>query len=328
MQLLTSNIARKLRAMSNGAAFSRPYVFRYDQVLGTSLDLHIRANSAHSAKRAEDEVLIEIDRLENILSGWSATSEFSRWRAQRGDPTFVSPELADVLRRADAWRTITGKAFDPAAQEIVDRLGQKPVESAPDLHAQHGRLWLVDIAASTAWLLTHSSISLDAIAKGYIITQAAARGAEVEGVTDIIVNIGGDIQHFGTRPTVIGIQDPFASEDKSPPIGAVRIQNAALATSGGYRRGFMMKRGRLSRIVDPRSGKLVEHVASASVFAPNCATADALSTAFRVMQPHESIALADSLPEVGCMLVEHDGTITTSSAWKDYAVYTDQLRVA
>lgn len=328
MQLLTSNFARKLQAIRHGSAFSRPYIFRYDQVLGTSLDLHVRATSAHSAKRAEDEVLIEIDRLENILSGQSPTSEFSRWRAERGDPTLVSPELADVLRRADAWRTITGKAFDPAAQEIIDALDEKAVGSADDLHAGHGRLWLVDIAESTAWLLTRSSISLDAIAKGYIVAQAAARGAEVEGVTAVLVNIGGHIQHFGARPTVIGIQDPFASEDNSSPVGAVRIQNGALATSAGYRRGFMTHGRRLPSIIDTRSGKRVEHIASASVFAPNCATADALSTAFRVMQPRESIALADSLPDVGCMLVEQDGTIRSNSAWMDRAVYTDQRRVA
>jgi hypothetical protein len=46
------------------------------------------------------------------------------------------------------------------------------------------------------------------------------------------------------------------------------------------------------------------------------------------LQPTESIALADSLPDVGCMLVAKDGTITTNSRWMDSAVYTHQLRVA
>ena len=116
--------------------------------------------------------------------------------------------------------------------------------------------------------------------------------------------------------------------ENGPAIGAVRMQNAALATSGGYRRGFVTSGRRVSHIVDPRTGLPVDHIASASVFAPDCATADALATAFSVMQPAQSVALADALSNVGCMLVEKDGAITTSSAWMDRAVYTDQLQVA
>lgn len=290
MQRFTSNIARKFRALRQGAGSPRARIYSYDHVLGTSLELQVRARSERSAKRAESEVLIEIDRLDNILSGWSPSSEFSRWRASQGEEPRMSPDLTEVLRRAEEWRAITDGAFNTA--------------------------------------LSESELSLDAIAKGYIVAMAAALGAEVEGVTDILLNIGGDVQHIGSLPMVIGVADPFAPAENAPAIGAVRLENAALATSGGYRRGFIANGRRVSHIIDPRIGQPVDHIASASVFAPDCATADALSTAFSVMQPHESIALADSLPEVGCMLVESDGTITTNSAWMDRAVYTHQLQVA
>ena len=290
MQRFTSNIARKFRALRQGAGAPRARIYSYDHVLGTSLELQVRAHSERSAKHAETEVLIEVDRLDNILSGWSAGSEFSRWRASRDKDLRMSPDLAEVLRRAEAWRAMTGGAFDPA--------------------------------------FTGSEFSLDAIAKGYIVAMAAAIGAAVDGVTDILLNIGGDVQHFGSLPMVIGVADPFAPAENAPAIGAVRLENAGLATSGGYRRGLIDNGRRVSHIIDPRTAQPVDHIASASVFAPDCATADALSTAFSVMQPRESIALADSLPEVGCMLVESDGTITTSSAWMDRAVYTHQLQVA
>lgn len=289
MQRFTSNIARKFRALRQGAGTPRARIYSYDRVLGTSLELQVRARSERSAKHAETEVLIEVDRLDNILSGRSETSEFSRWRASGGQLQ-MSPDLAEVLRRAEEWRGITGGAFNTAISE--------------------------------------SELSLDAIAKGYIVAMAAALGAEVDGVTDILLNIGGDVQHVGALPMVIGVADPFAPAENAPAIGAVRLENAALATSGGYRRGFIANGRRVSHIIDPRTGQPVDHIASASVFAPDCATADALSTAFSVMQPQESIALADSLPEVGCMLVESDGTITTNSAWMDRAVYTHQLQVA
>jgi thiamine biosynthesis lipoprotein ApbE len=57
-------------------------------------------------------------------------------------------------------------------------------------------------------------------------------------------------------------------------------------------------------------------VLSASAVAPDCATADALSTAFAVLAPADSVALADALPGVGCLLVEADGTLTASAGWR------------
>jgi thiamine biosynthesis lipoprotein len=303
-------------------------LFNYEHVLGTSLELQVRARSERTARWAECEVLEEIDRLERILSGWSPESEFSRWLQTRGESVRVSAELIAILSKADQWRTITGRAFDPAAQEVIEQLIQKGIVPPPAFEEKHTPLWTVNSAASTACLLTEASISLDAIAKGYIVAQAAARGAAIDGVEDVLLNVGGDIQHYGSHATVAGVADPFAPEENGPAIGAVRIQNAALATSGGYRRGFVTSGRRVSHIVDPRTGLPVDHIASASVFAPDCATADALATAFSVMQPAQSVALADALSNVGCMLVEKDGAITTSSAWMDRAVYTNQLQVA
>ena len=87
--------------------------------------------------------------------------------------------------------------------------------------------------------------------------------------------------------------DPHAPAENMPPIAVVRLRGEALATSGGYRRGFEMGGHTVSHILDPRTGRPARQVASASVVAPDCATADALSTAFNVLAPAESVALAE-----------------------------------
>jgi thiamine biosynthesis lipoprotein len=152
------------------------------------------------------------------------------------------------------------------------------------------------------------------------VSRAAALARAVDGVSEVLLNVGGDLQHLGERPAVLGVTDPFAPAENAKPIAAVRLQNAAIATSGGYRRGFIANGRRVSHIVDPRTGQPTERIASASVFAPDCATADALSTAFSVLAPHESVALADSLPDIGCLLVERDGTLTTNATWNTRAI--------
>lgn len=303
----------------------RRHAYHYEHVLGTSFELNVVATGVSAARRAESVALAEVDRLEAILSGWSSTSELAHWTATQDVDVAISPELADVLHASDAWRARTGGAFDAAAQAIIALLRDGSAECSEEalrvlLASLRGPRWHVDRRAGIARRLTTHAISIDAIAKGYIVTRAAALARAVDGVSEVLLNVGGDVQHLGDRPAVVGITDPFAPAENAKPIAAVHLKDSAIATSGGYRRGFIAHGRRVSHIVDPRTGQPTERIASASVFAPDCATADALSTAFSVLTPQESVALADSLSDVGCLLVERDGTITTNVTWNARAI--------
>jgi thiamine biosynthesis lipoprotein ApbE len=307
-----------MQRWARGSVRARHFAFAYEHVLGTSLELQVVAPREGAARRAEAMALAEIDRLSPILSGWTSTSELALWLATFDADVPVSAELAEVLHLSASWRERTAGAFDPAVQSIVERLRDGRADVVAP-RASSEPLWRVERPGGTARRLTRDAISLDAIAKGYIVARAATRARSVEGVADVLLNVGGDVQHVGEHAAAVGVADPFAPAENAPPIAVVRLQNAALATSGGYRRGFVVNGRRVSHIVDPRTGQPAERIASASVLAPDCATADALSTAFSVMSPHESVALADSLGDVGCLLVEHDGTVTTNAIWNDRA---------
>jgi thiamine biosynthesis lipoprotein len=317
-RLLTTRLEHVMRRLQRRSPRARHFAFAYEHVLGTSFELQVVAPRESVARRAEAMALAEIDRLSPVLSGWSSTSELALWLATHDADVPISAELAAVLELSTMWRERTGGAFDPAVQSIVERLCDGRGDGVA-LRPAHEPLWLVERDGATARRLTRDAISLDAIAKGYIVARAAERARAVEGVADLLLNVGGDVQHFGERAALVGVADPFAPAENAPPISVVRLRNAALATSGGYRRGFLVNGRRVSHIVDPRTGQPAERIASASVLAPDCATADALSTAFSVMPPLACVALADSLGDVGCLLVEHDGTVTTNALWNDGA---------
>jgi thiamine biosynthesis lipoprotein ApbE len=287
-------------------------------VLGTSLELQVMATHAEAAQRAEQSALAEVDRLEQVLSGWSETSELSRWQQTHGVDVPVSPELAEVLELGEDWRIWTVGAFHPAAVSLVGLLGDNTQSS--DVRDRIGELkealWTVDRERNVARRLTRLPVSLDALAKGYIVDHVAASACAIEGVTQVLVNIGGDLRHSGDNELAVGVADPSAPADNAPPIAVVKLHGEALATSGGYRRGFTVAGRAVSHILDSRTGEPTSKVTSASVIAPDCATADALSTAFSVLTPAESVAIADSLRGVGCMMVEQDGTITTNRMWR------------
>src|SRR5690242_6457875 len=79
----------------------------YENVLGTSMEIKVVASSEADADAAEQAALTEIKRLNDILSGYDAASEFSRWSRTRGEAIRVSPELMEVLTLWDSWRTRT-----------------------------------------------------------------------------------------------------------------------------------------------------------------------------------------------------------------------------
>jgi len=310
-----------------GAAFgakvsrSARYAFDYENVLGTSLELQLVATDRETARHAESAVLAEIDRLALILSGYSETSELSRWLTTHDADVAVSGELADVLEMAERWRVRTAGAFDPAAVSLVELL-QSPstADSIRERLTQLNRpLWNVDRERGTARRLTRLGVSLDALAKGYVVERAAAALRDTHGVSQLLLNVGGDLRHHGSRAVAVGIANPHAPADNAPPLAVVHLRDAAIATSGGYRRGFEVNGQRVSHILDPRTGHAAERIASASVLAPDCATADALSTAFSVLPPRESVEIADSLPGVGCLIVERDGIVTTNALWNGHA---------
>jgi FAD:protein FMN transferase len=93
--------------------------FHYENVLGTSLDLKIEADSATDAESAITAVRHEIEREAGILSAWDRSSEFSRWAGTTGQPVRVSPELFEVLSLFDLWRDRSGGALDAAAETVV-----------------------------------------------------------------------------------------------------------------------------------------------------------------------------------------------------------------
>jgi hypothetical protein len=157
---------------------------------------------------------------------------------------------------------------------------------------------------------------LNSFVKSYVLDRAADRGARTSGVTAIVVNVGGDLVSRGAWTETVGVTDPRASADNAPPLARVRVRDRAVATSGGYRRGFDIAGVHYSHIVDPRTGHPTGHVLSATVVARDAADAGALATAFCVLGANESRQLAALVPDAEYLLVLADGREVSSAGWR------------
>jgi thiamine biosynthesis lipoprotein ApbE len=303
------------------------YAFYHENVMGTSMELRVRAVDEAAARRAEELVLRRIDRLSAIFSGYDPTSEFSRWQGGTKAPSTLSPELFGVLQASEAWWSRTDGAFDPRV-EALSRLWaacarRDRLPDAEELaHAKAlmtGRAWRLDPSLRTAERLSDCPLSLDGIAKGFIVERACdAALAEVPGVTGVMLNVGGDLRSRGAIEGTIGIAAPWADSESSEPLCYVEVKDRSVATSGSSQRGFRIGGRWYSHVLDPRSGRPVERVAAATVVAERSVDADAFAKACNVLEPEECRRLARSLGGIEFLIVGKDGRTTRSDGWHRY----------
>lgn len=297
----------------------------HEPVLGTRLVLRIRAGDAATARAAEGAALAEFDRLEALLSAYRPDSEWSRWR--RGEVATPCAEVTALLVLAEHWHSASEGAFNPQAGVLrqrwltAERDQVMPADDELATLAAGLQQLPYSVTGGPAGASVErsgdcSALDLHALAKGWIVDRSAEAAMMAGEVVEILVNAGGDLLHRGTGEVVVGIEDPRRPFDNVAPMVRVRLSDCGLATGSGARRPVTIGGRRFSHVIDPRSGLPVEHILSASVFAPDAATADAVATVVGVLPIAEGASFAETLPGVGCCLLAADGTLVRTDLWR------------
>ncbi len=275
-----------------------------EPLLGTRAEVAVTADSTDEALAAERMVLDEVARLESVFTVFDQSSELHALR--RTGRTDV-PELLAVVELAQRWRERTGGAFDPGMQPLIDRWDEA---AACDTVPSPGEL--LDVVAE-AGVRGSGALNFNAIAKGWIAERAVQLAVtEAGGVSGAWLSLGGDVVHRGEGSVVVGIEDPRRPYDNVAPLMTTELSRESLATSGGARRWWTIGGQRYSKVLDPRSGRPVDRIMSATVTAPDGATADVLATVALILSPEETLALVED-SGAACLLVDRDGAITSSS---------------
>jgi FAD:protein FMN transferase len=259
-------------------------------------------------------VFAALDRLEDQFSIFRPQSELARWR--RGEVGQPSIELRALLNAAAQWHRESGGVLNPAVGVLSRRW-----EKAADEGAVPSGEELVELAASIAAprfvgdvpIGDCTELTFHSLAKGLIIDLAMARAGADHG--SLLVNVGGDLRHAGGAQIIVGIENPLRAYDNEPPLARVRLGNAALATSGGARRGWTIGDRWFSHVIDPRTGWPVEHIASASVVAADTMTADAIATVLSVLTIDDGLSFADRF-NAAAYIVGADGSVKINDAWR------------
>lgn len=279
-----------------------------EPLLGTRVEIEVRASSAATVARAEQAVIAEMQRLEAVFTVFDTSSDLHVFAA-----TGVTdvPELAVVSDLALDWRQRTRGLFEPSIQPLMQRWDAAEIAGVPPTDLELAAL----VAAVDEGAIPDN---LNAIAKGWIADHAATSITTDPTVDGVWVNAGGDVVHRGIGSLRVGVEDPRRPYDNAPPLAVVELHDEALATSGGTRRFWTIGGRRYSKVLDPRSGRPLERLRSASVIAADAVTADVLATVALVATVDETLSLASDA-DAACLLVTAEGEVVST---------TDRFRAA
>lgn len=297
--------------------------------MGSSLRIAVWTSQREVATAALARAFDEVARLESLLTVWRAPSDVSRLNAAAGSgvPIEVSADTTSVLGTALEAGRATGGTFDVTFGALSDlwRFDHDQDNTVPSAEAIAARLPLIDYtrvhvdeAGHRAWIDTPGvRVHLGGIGKGYAVDRVAAllRGA---GFSDFLIQGGGDLYaagHPGARAWRVGIQDPRGTPDDL--FATIEVEDETVSTSGDYERFFEHNGVRYHHLIDPDTGWPATSLRSVTIVAPKAVDADWLSTGVFIMGPERGLALVESLPGVGAVLVTATGGLRVSERLRD-----------
>ena len=275
-----------------------------------------------------DKTLEYYHRLFDIYYEYSGINNLRTVNKNAGiEPVKVDTELIDFLEYCKELFTITkGKTNvmlgsvlriwhdhremaedDPASSSVPDGA----LLAAAAAHTDISSL-VIDREAGTVYISDpEASIDVGAIGKGYV-TELLYGMLKEAGVDSFALNIGGNLRTIGVKPDgtewSTGITNPDRDSVESF-VCRVRMGDTSLVTSGDYERYYMVGNKKYHHIIDPATLAPANYFSSVSVFTPDSALADALSTALFCMSYEDGLALINEIGDVEVIWVDTDYSV-------------------
>lgn len=313
--------------MLQGAAQGTTYHIKY-----------VAPANAVDAKRLQadvEKVLAEIDRQ---MSTYRDASEISRFnRSPAGEWFKVSTPLVKLVAISHEISKKTSGAQDVTVSPLVrlwqfgpGEVGTKsagsfrpPTEEQIQAARKKVGCEKLDFRLDRDVLrkrVEGLEVDLSSIAQGYSVDRLVDILRE-HGQHQFMIELGGELYASGKRsdgqPWRVAVERPEVG--KREMAMAVPLVDGALATAGGSRHFFEYEGKRYSHIIDPATGRPVEHtLLSVTVAADSCTQADGWDTPLVVLGPERGMVCAERNGIAAMFISRTDAgdEVRTTTAWK------------
>lgn len=283
-----------MKPASDSARRARP-------LLGTFVEI-----SAGGAPRADLDAAIEeafhaVAEVHRLMSAHEPDSDVGRLNSEASRHVVrVHPWTHEVLRTACELQEATAGVFNIT---LVPHSSRPTPPPRSDIELLTGHC--VRFGQSRV------RIDLGGIAKGFAVDRAIAC-LRASGIPHGLVNAGGDLALFGEAASVVLIRDP---RHPGRELCRIELMNAALASSGGRIDPFESSEAMDSEIIDPETRAPARGICGATVRAPSCMIADALTKV--VMLTGEPATALLARYGASALFMSADGDLRATRDWSD-----------
>jgi thiamine biosynthesis lipoprotein len=305
--------------------------------MGTTYHIEYVADSSEVNSRdlhtEVEQLLADVDRQMSTYRPDSELSRFNRAPSHKWFP--VSAATAKVVSAAQRISERTSGAMDVTVGPLVHlwhfgpTSGANDARFAPPTHDQisvarrsvgYRNLQVRTKPPALRKEVDGLEVDLSSIAPGYTVDELSRLLAKHD-LVNFMVEIGGEVRAHGKRedgtPWRIGIERPSKSARELQ--DTVPLVNAAIATAGDYRKFFEHDGLRYSHVIDPSTGRPVQHsLASVTVLADSCIEADGWDTPLLVLGPDLGYQAAERNRIAALFITRRNGgyDVRTTPAWR------------
>lgn len=286
------------------------------QTMGTSYHISYQHPKGADAKAIQDTIDQRLQAINISMSTYMDDSTISKFnRLPSATPIEIDADFAKVLSDSQSIYQASDHAFDPTVYPLVELWGfgkQMSVErlqsppTADEIAKAKAVIGLDKVVVNGQSIQkTVDGVGLDfsAIAKGYAVDVIAQTLKDSYGITNYMVEIGGEVATLGQndkgKPWTLAIDAPVMdSSVKTRDIITTLTQpkdgSLHIATSGNYRNSVEYDGVRYSHTINPVTGYPVAGGApSVTVLHDSVALADGWATALTAMPYADALAIAN-----------------------------------
>ena len=294
---------------------TRNSIRRAQPLLGTFVEIAAADAARSDLEQAVESAFAAVAQVHQLMSFHDPDSDVSRLNREASmHAVAVHAWTYQVLETAIELHRSSIGIFDIAVAPVLQNLGMLPhaANDTRSIFAGTNTANAIELLPDHCVRFRHRGVTIDlgGIAKGFAVDRAAEVLRDC-GVTRGLVNAGGDLAAFGIQPEAIHIRDP---RDPSRVLCQVEIANTALASSGSSFNPLQSSDTTGSAIIDPMTQEPVRDTAGATVLAPSCMIADALTKI--VMIAGDDAADLLGRHQASALLIPRSGEIRVTPDWQ------------
>jgi FAD:protein FMN transferase len=314
--LIALSLALAIGAVLPVASASQSQLVMYQEarrLMWTKFEIVAYGPDRARLAEASEAAFEEIDRLDHQMSNYSETSELTYINRNAGrEDVIVEKELFDFVKLSIDFSRTTGGTFDITVGPLMKAWGffdnRGRVPEAGELTSVMARVGFKHVALNERTRtirFDREGVELDlgGIAKGYAVDKAAEI-LRASGVTSAFITSGSSsICAIGAPPGQkawrVEVNDPL---DRSHHLEAIELRDRSISTSGCHEKTFESGGKTYCHIMDPRIGRPIEGLISATMIAQSGVEAEVLSKALMVMGIEKAREFLKTRPHVRALL--------------------------